>query len=156
MADTTGFLDRLIALLAQHRVQYCLIDQQAVNAYVEPLVSLSQPGSDLRVQIQTDPRYASFVERAAIRDVLGIPLPVAALEEEPPEIERGILTLPFTLPVERVGIECRHDLPLLAWAAAADHDRTVAFGTTRIRARSAFVRTTAESASRARTLPRPA
>jgi hypothetical protein len=114
VADTTDFLDRLIGLLAEHRVRYCLIGGQAVNAYVEPLVSLdldlavaageqevvetlvrehfevepfphslnvTQSGSDLRVQIQTDPRYAPFVERAVIRDVLGIPLPVAALED---------------------------------------------------------------------------
>jgi hypothetical protein len=33
------------------------------------------------VQIQTDPRYVAFVERAAVRDVLGIPLPVAALDD---------------------------------------------------------------------------
>lgn len=114
VADTTDFLDRLIGLLAQHHIQYCLVGGQAVNAYVEPLVSLdldlavaagqrpvvealmrehfevepfphslnvSQPGSDLRVQIQTDPRYAAFVARATIRDVLGIPLPVAAIED---------------------------------------------------------------------------
>ncbi|MFQ5829852.1 MAG: nucleotidyl transferase AbiEii/AbiGii toxin family protein [Candidatus Methylomirabilia bacterium] len=39
------------------------------------------PGSDLRVQVQTDPRYAPFVDRATIREVLGLHLPVARLED---------------------------------------------------------------------------
>lgn len=43
--------------------------------------NLSVPGSDLRVQIQTDPRYFSFVERAVEREVLGLRLPVAAIED---------------------------------------------------------------------------
>lgn len=114
VADQVDFLDHLIALLAEHEIRYCLIGGQAVNAYVEPLVSLdldivvaveqlpeietllrddfnverfshslnvSQPGSDLRVRIQTDPRYAPFVEHAAMRSVLGIPLPVAAVDD---------------------------------------------------------------------------
>jgi hypothetical protein len=37
--------------------------------------------SDLRVQIQTDARYADFPARAAVREVLGRPLRVAALED---------------------------------------------------------------------------
>jgi hypothetical protein len=114
VADHVDFLDRLIGFLGEHEIRYCLIGGQAVNAYVEPLVSLdldivvamehlpeiesdlgdefaverfphslnvSQAGSDLRVQFQTDPRYAPFVERAAVRSVLGIPLPVAAVED---------------------------------------------------------------------------
>jgi hypothetical protein len=44
-------------------------------------LNVSAAGSDLRVQIQTDPRYAAFVERAAPREVLGIRLPVAALQD---------------------------------------------------------------------------
>jgi hypothetical protein len=40
-------------------------------------LNVSDPGSDLRVQVQTDPRYAEFVERSELRDVLGIRLPVA-------------------------------------------------------------------------------
>ena len=112
--DRTDFLDRLIALLADHGIRYCVVGGQAVNAYAEPVVSLdldvivaadqlhqverlvrdafiteqfahslnvSSPGSDLRVQIQTDPRYAPFVDRAAIREVLGLRLPVAQLED---------------------------------------------------------------------------
>jgi hypothetical protein len=113
-ADQTEFLDRIIALLTDHGVRYCVVGGQAVNAYVEPVVSLdldlaiaveqqaeaeallrqafrverfphslnvSEPGSDVRVQIQTDPRYAPFVEQASPREILGLRLPVARLED---------------------------------------------------------------------------
>jgi hypothetical protein len=112
--DEAGFLDRVVALLAQSGLRYCVVGGQAVNAYVEPVVSLdldivvasddlaaavallerqfdvarfphslnvSMPGSDLRVQLQIDPRYAAFVVRASVRKVLGLELPVAALED---------------------------------------------------------------------------
>jgi hypothetical protein len=112
----SNLLENLFSTLNEHRVRFCLIDSQAVNAYVEPLVSLdldlvvavdqldeaeallgrysdfqirrfphslniSMPGSDLRIQIQTDPRYSSFVERASVRTVLGMTLPVASLAD---------------------------------------------------------------------------
>jgi hypothetical protein len=44
-------------------------------------LNISTPGSDLRVQIQTDPRYGDFVERSSVRDVLGLNLPVATIED---------------------------------------------------------------------------
>jgi hypothetical protein len=44
-------------------------------------VNVSAEGSQLRVQIQTDPRYAAFVARATPRDVLDLTLPVAAIED---------------------------------------------------------------------------
>lgn len=44
-------------------------------------LNVSLPGSNLRIQVQTDPRYASFLERATERDVLGVRLPVAAIED---------------------------------------------------------------------------
>lgn len=112
--DKSDLLERLIALLAEHNVRYCVIDGQGVNAYVEPLISLdldlvvaveqladvtelmathftlkrfphslniSFAGSNVRVQIQTDARYFAFVERASIQEVLGLPLPVASVED---------------------------------------------------------------------------
>ena len=112
--DRVDFLDRLISMLTDHGVRYCLVGGQAVNAYVEPVVSLdldvvvatdqlpqvealirgafvverfphslnaSLAGSDLRVQFQTDPRYAPFVDRATVREVLGLRLPVARLDD---------------------------------------------------------------------------
>jgi len=44
-------------------------------------VNISAANSDLRVQIQTDPRYASFLDRTTDRVVLGVKLPVAAMED---------------------------------------------------------------------------
>jgi hypothetical protein len=44
-------------------------------------LNIAAEGSSLRVQIQTDPRYFPFVERAARREVLGIELPVASVED---------------------------------------------------------------------------
>lgn len=112
--DRVDFLERLLALLTDYSIRFCVIGGQAVNAYAEPVVSLdldlviavaqleqaeallrkafvverfphslnvSTPGSDLRVQLQTDSRYEPFVDRASIRDVLGLRLPVAALED---------------------------------------------------------------------------
>ena len=114
VADRVDFLERLIALLTDRKIRFCVVGGQGVNAYAEPVVSLdldlaiavdqiaqaeallrqafsvesfphslnvSMPGSDLRVQIQTDPRYAPFVDRAETREVLGVRLPVARLED---------------------------------------------------------------------------
>jgi hypothetical protein len=39
-ADRAGLLERLVALLSGSAVRYCVIGGQAVNAYVEPVVSL--------------------------------------------------------------------------------------------------------------------
>jgi hypothetical protein len=47
----------------------------------EHSVNLSVPGSDLRIQLQTDPRYQEFIPRAVPRDVLGYRMTVAALED---------------------------------------------------------------------------
>ena len=44
-------------------------------------INVSMPGSDLRAQLQTDPRYASFVSRARPADVLSLTLPVAHIED---------------------------------------------------------------------------
>jgi len=112
--DQSNLLENLISLLNEQGIRFCVIGGQAVNAYVEPLVSLdldlvvaadqleqveallephfdlkrfphslfaAMSGSDLRVQIQTDRRYSSFVERAFVQTVLGMALPVASVED---------------------------------------------------------------------------
>lgn len=47
----------------------------------EHSLNVSLLGSDLRVQIQTDPRYAEFVGRSAPHEILGVTLPVASVED---------------------------------------------------------------------------
>ena len=112
--DRSNLLEQFLSLLQRLHVDFCLVGGQAVNAYVEPVVSLdldiviasdglaevetlltapfrverfahslnvSAPDSDLRIQIQLDPRYRSFIERAASHDVLGLQLPVARIED---------------------------------------------------------------------------
>ncbi|MBI3753372.1 MAG: hypothetical protein HY266_04905 [Deltaproteobacteria bacterium] len=44
-------------------------------------VNVTEPASDLRIQIQTDSRYQSFIKRAAHKKVLGYEMPVAAIED---------------------------------------------------------------------------
>ncbi len=111
--DRADFLSRIIGLLTEQAIRYCVLGGQAVNAYAEPVVSLdldiviavdqlqkaedllrqeftverfphsldvSAAGSDLHVQIQTDPRYEAFLTQATVREVLGLHLPVASLE----------------------------------------------------------------------------
>ena len=111
--DRGDLLQRVVAQLNDRAARFCVIGGVAVNAYVEPVVTLdldlviaaadqpaveaaledlrierfahsvniSSPDSDLRVQIQTDSRYAPFIARAELRDVLGIALPVARIED---------------------------------------------------------------------------
>jgi hypothetical protein len=114
VVDRADLLERITAFLTENGVRYCVVGGLAVNAYVEPVVSLdldlavaaedlprlepllrrsfdvtrfphslnvSSADSELRVQFQTDPRYADFVARGKPRDVLGKELPVAALED---------------------------------------------------------------------------
>jgi hypothetical protein len=47
----------------------------------EHSINLSLSGSDLRIQIQTDPRYQEFIPHAVERTVLGYTMAVAALED---------------------------------------------------------------------------
>lgn len=47
----------------------------------EHSVNLSAAGSDLRIQLRTDPRYQPFLSRAVAKEVLGYPMRVAALED---------------------------------------------------------------------------
>jgi len=105
----------LLDILSKTGSRYCLIGGLAVNAYVEPVVSLdmdvvaaaedvgsicraakehglkieqfehsiniTSPNSDLRIQLQTDPRYQRFISFAQDRDMLGYRMKVARLED---------------------------------------------------------------------------
>ena len=56
LEDRADFLDRLIPQLDAHGIRYCLVGGQAVNAYVEPVVS-----PDLDLAVATD--QLELVER---------------------------------------------------------------------------------------------
>jgi len=47
----------------------------------EHSVNLSVSGSDLRIQLQTDPRYQEFIPRSRRREVLGYQMSVASLRD---------------------------------------------------------------------------
>jgi hypothetical protein len=49
----------------------------------EHRIGLSVPGSNLRIQLQTDPRYQEFIGRAVQRNVLGYTMAVAAMQDVP-------------------------------------------------------------------------
>ncbi len=107
-------VQELLDLLHDLNIDYCVIGGLAVNAYVEPVVSLDldlvitvkatsqlikaaeqkfavkhfphsinfkSADSELRIQIQTDPRYQAFISRAASRTVMGYDMKVAAVED---------------------------------------------------------------------------
>ncbi len=110
----TDILQQLLTMLDETGADYCLIGGLAVNAYVEPVVSLdidivvavnsierlvtaaknrsmkieafphslniSAPDSDLRIQVQTDPRYQTFIADAQNKEVLGYKMKVASME----------------------------------------------------------------------------
>lgn len=111
--DTSDVLGRVFDLFDRLGTRFCVIGGVAVNAYVEPVVTLdldlviasadvpdverhlggfrverfphsvnvSADGSDLRIQIQTDPRYQAFIDLARPLDVLGLTLPVASVDD---------------------------------------------------------------------------
>ncbi len=47
----------------------------------EHSINLTRSGSDLRIQVQTDPRYQAFLADAEPREVLGYEMKVAKLED---------------------------------------------------------------------------
>lgn len=105
----------LLDILSKTRSQYCIIGGLAVNAYVEPVVSLdldivvavedveairraaeeaglkverfehsvniTGQSSDLRIQVQTDPRYQNFLSSPQDKEILGYKMKVARLED---------------------------------------------------------------------------
>ncbi|MBW2078095.1 MAG: hypothetical protein DRG87_09210 [Deltaproteobacteria bacterium] len=106
-------IQMLLDVLAETGSRYCLIGGLAVNAYVEPVVSLdldivaaikhieaickaaerrglrverfehsvnlTSEASDLRIQLQTDPRYQEFLSDAESHAILGYKMKVAKL-----------------------------------------------------------------------------
>ncbi|MBM2847658.1 MAG: uncharacterized protein HW418_600 [Anaerolineales bacterium] len=81
-AEPLVSLDLDLAVAVEHleKVEALLRAHFKVERFPHSL-NVSQSGSDLRVQIQTDPRYSDFVARAAPRNVLDLTLPVADMRD---------------------------------------------------------------------------
>lgn len=73
-------LDLVIAVDDLARLRPTLAARFRVVEFAHSL-NLSSAGSDLRIQIQTDPRYSAFIDGASVREVLGVKLPVARIED---------------------------------------------------------------------------
>ena len=71
----------IVVAAGQLRVVEELLRKEFTVAKHEHSLNVSAYGSDLRIQIQTDPIYAEFPDRAEVREVLGIKLPVASLTD---------------------------------------------------------------------------
>jgi len=113
-ADKSNLLERLLKLLHDNNIRYCVIGGVAVSAYAEPVISLdvdlvvtnyqlgrfesllantflikrtprlieiTAANSRLRANVHTDSRLADFMERAEIRNVMDMQLPVACIED---------------------------------------------------------------------------
>jgi hypothetical protein len=73
-------LDLVVAVEQIAQVEALLAQSFQLKRF-EHSLNVSLPDSKLRVQIQTDARYADFVKRATPREVLELVLPVASLED---------------------------------------------------------------------------
>ncbi len=65
------YLDSLVAVLREH---------YSVTQYPNS-INVTELTSDLRIQIQTDPRYQPFINRAVRKTILGYDIPVAVIED---------------------------------------------------------------------------
>ncbi len=73
-------LDLAVATAQAEQIESLLAAQYKVIRFPHSL-NIELPDSDLRIQIQTDARYGEFAERASRREVLGLDMPVARLED---------------------------------------------------------------------------
>lgn len=81
-AEPVVSLDLDIIVAAENIEAVC----KAIEAHFKidrfaPSVNLSSDKSDLRIQLQTDPRYQDFIGRAASHTVLGYQMKVASVED---------------------------------------------------------------------------
>ncbi len=73
-------LDIAVAVEDLSRAESLLRENFEVREFAHSL-NVGAAGSDLRVQLQKDPRYSAFASRSRLRNVLGLTLPVAAVED---------------------------------------------------------------------------
>ena len=79
-------------------------------------VNAQAPASDLRIQFTSDPRYQSFLSKAEEKEVLGVPVRVAALED----IVQGKLWA-YLDPQRRMTKRKKDELDLVRLAEAFPH-----------------------------------
>ena len=73
-------LDLVVAVDQVELVEALFKNRFTVERFAHS-INVSLLGSDLRVQIQIDSRYFSFLQRTSLRTILGLTLPVASLED---------------------------------------------------------------------------
>ena len=73
-------LDLVVAVDQIEKVESLFEPKFIIKRFPHSL-NVTIPNSDVRVQIQTDKRYEAFLERASLRSVLGMELPVASVED---------------------------------------------------------------------------
>ena len=73
-------LDLAVATTQAELIESLLARYYKVTRFPHSL-NIELPDSDLRIQIQTDSRYGEFAARASQREILGLTLPVARLED---------------------------------------------------------------------------
>jgi hypothetical protein len=73
-------LDLVVAAEQLPSIERLLGSQFRIERFPHSL-NVAGQGSKLRVQIQTDPRYAAFVARSRPAEILGLSLPVASVED---------------------------------------------------------------------------
>ena len=75
-------LDLDLVIVAEHLNALVNILRERYSVTEHPnSINVTEATSDLRIQIQTDPRYQPFIARAACKTVLGYEIPVATIED---------------------------------------------------------------------------
>lgn len=73
-------LDLAVATAQSEQIETLLAQNYKVTRFPHSL-NIELPDSDLRIQIQTDIRYGAFANYARRKEVLGLEMPVARLED---------------------------------------------------------------------------
>jgi hypothetical protein len=74
-------IDLIIAAGDQEKVGQAALSRGWRMERFPHSLNLASPDSDLRIQLQTDPRYQEFVPRAVLKEIFGYTLKVAEVED---------------------------------------------------------------------------
>ncbi len=81
-AEPVVSLDLDVVVAADKVDDLIILLQSYFTVTINPhSINISSDKSDLRIQVQTDPRYQDFISRAAKKKVLGYEMQVAAIED---------------------------------------------------------------------------